>query len=766
MITPSRIYQWCNAALLAVFFLSAFGHNVNTPGTMAACCLLFGFLAGIQCAGKKGYAALFLFFAGTGLFLLFSAQADTFLVFFRSFFLWLFQKKESLEGQTFYFELFDSLLLTAAAFLGQGLLEHFGKAKPAAALSLIVFLGFCLRNNSELSKAGTVCAFCYLLLVAVECTQIRWHREQKHSVSHHMVWLLPFPAVCLILLLSLPFPDKPYDWHWVRQAYENIRESVITLTWSLPFRKQEGYAPSYSGFSRDANLPGSVAKKTEELMMLETKNRMYTNLYLVGDTYDHFTGRQWEQTDTPPAFGRLLDPLLMANTCKTLQDAYPTDYMLRTTLSVRYLKFRTSYLFAPSKTLLITQNNRAMDMSREERWHFSDLQSYGTQYEADFYQLNTGQERFWTFLESADAPSDAEWEKILLEYKRIHSQDLAREDVSGYEAALQNIYGQPPALSASVYNWLETVTQGCETDVQRLLALEEALSEYAYRLSPGDLPKSVSDASSFLEYFLLESREGYCAHFASAFVLLARSMGLPARYVQGYLVPTKGKTQTIVTSDMAHAWPEVWLSGIGWITFEPTPGYAATGHASWQMRQPSAPSPSESSVPSARQAAPEISPAQDPAQPDDEGPSRAEAAESAAVWRILRRLPLFLPPALLLTTAVRYLERYLLRRRYRRLSCREQLRALAQYGMRCLLALQCRRLESETLQEFSCRAQKQLADDAPFALFSRYEKLLYGTGEFDRTDVAAARDAVNALLETLRTKNRFRYMRLWLAKPF
>ncbi|MDQ7990561.1 MAG: DUF3488 and transglutaminase-like domain-containing protein [Candidatus Dactylopiibacterium sp.] len=72
--------------------------------------------------------------------------------------------------------------------------------------------------------------------------------------------------------------------------------------------------------------------------------------------------------------------------------------------------------------------------------------------------------------------------------------------------------------------------------------------------------------------FLFDTRQGFCEHFASAFVVLARATGLPARVVTGYqggeLNPLDG-TLVVRQSD-AHAWAEVWLAGRGWVRVDPT----------------------------------------------------------------------------------------------------------------------------------------------------------------------------------------------------
>ena len=69
----------------------------------------------------------------------------------------------------------------------------------------------------------------------------------------------------------------------------------------------------------------------------------------------------------------------------------------------------------------------------------------------------------------------------------------------------------------------------------------------------------------------LRSKVGYCVQFATAMVMMARSAGIPARMAIGFLPGTADRgTYTVRASD-AHAWPELYFEGIGWLRFEPTP---------------------------------------------------------------------------------------------------------------------------------------------------------------------------------------------------
>ena len=106
----------------------------------------------------------------------------------------------------------------------------------------------------------------------------------------------------------------------------------------------------------------------------------------------------------------------------------------------------------------------------------------------------------------------------------------------------------------------------------RAQAIEDFLKEeYEYSLDVPELP-SGEDA---VDYFLFEHRRGYCEHFATAYAVLCRMAGIPSRVVTGYSTgeynPFSGLYE--VSLDDAHAWVEIYLEGIGWVTREPTPSF-------------------------------------------------------------------------------------------------------------------------------------------------------------------------------------------------
>ena len=111
-----------------------------------------------------------------------------------------------------------------------------------------------------------------------------------------------------------------------------------------------------------------------------------------------------------------------------------------------------------------------------------------------------------------------------------------------------------------------------------------ASAGFSYTLAPGDYGRHAVDE------FWLDRKEGFCEHFAAAFVVTMRAMGVPARVVTGYqgaeAVPTDG--YYIVRQNAAHAWAEYWQAGSGWQRADPTGAVAPDriGRSSRLVLQP------------------------------------------------------------------------------------------------------------------------------------------------------------------------------------
>lgn len=137
----------------------------------------------------------------------------------------------------------------------------------------------------------------------------------------------------------------------------------------------------------------------------------------------------------------------------------------------------------------------------------------------------------------------------------------------------------------------QRITAEGRSDYHRALLLQDH-----FRLDGGfryDLDVHSRHGIDSLEEFLFDVRAGYCQQFASAYAAMARSVGLPTRVAVGFTWGDwdSGRGEQgayVVRGEHAHAWPEVYFAGTGWVRFEPTPGrgapgdFAVTGHVANQ----------------------------------------------------------------------------------------------------------------------------------------------------------------------------------------
>lgn len=131
----------------------------------------------------------------------------------------------------------------------------------------------------------------------------------------------------------------------------------------------------------------------------------------------------------------------------------------------------------------------------------------------------------------------------------------------------------PSGLPQEVRAQARQITRGKKTDYRKALALQEWFTEtggFTYSTEPG------GNGTDALRDFL-RTRRGYCEQYASAMAVMARMLGIPARAAVGFTQGTRVRDdEWEVRGKDAHAWPELWFEGVGWIRFEPTPT-GATG---------------------------------------------------------------------------------------------------------------------------------------------------------------------------------------------
>ncbi len=125
-----------------------------------------------------------------------------------------------------------------------------------------------------------------------------------------------------------------------------------------------------------------------------------------------------------------------------------------------------------------------------------------------------------------------------------------------------------PEISDELSQLANEITSGFSTPYNKAKALEGYFEEMNFEYNVDVYPDDVDD-------FVFNKKKGACGQFATAMTLMARSVGLTARYVEGFVVEEKNEDGLYVVREYhSHAYVEVYINGFGWVVFEPTvPGF-------------------------------------------------------------------------------------------------------------------------------------------------------------------------------------------------
>lgn len=205
----------------------------------------------------------------------------------------------------------------------------------------------------------------------------------------------------------------------------------------------------------------------------------------------------------------------------------------------------------------------------------------------------------------------------------------------------------PDGLPDSVREKALEVTEGAANAHEQAVALQEWFTrEGGFRYNTNVESGTGTDAIANF----LEAREGFCIHFAFSMAAMARSLGIPAQVSVGFTPGTaRADGSYTVGLHNAHAWPELYFEGVGWVRYEPTPGQGSTpAYTRPEPAQPETEDP-EAETPEAETPEPERDPAEtsptDPGRCDpimepeacaaQQGQEQTEDEESMALWPLI-----------------------------------------------------------------------------------------------------------------------------------
>ena len=535
-----------------------------------------------------------------------------------------------------------------------------------------------------------------ILAGSVEEVQAHWKKSGDTEPKKHLVAISPVLLLLCFLVFAIPTSAKPFDWSFTVRIWERTADVFIRLQNRLS--GQDDYERQI-GFSENGEFVANLSESDpRDVMEVQLGKNSGSVLYLRGKTFDRFNGRGWKTTlegDQPFRNEEYNEIIRNINTkAGNLRD----KYMRRVDLKIRYLDFRTQYVFAPLNTNVSYIHIKGSDVQGKGDDILASSQlGYDTMYDISYYRLNRDDKEFQTFL-------------------RNQSSTMEKEPLNLRASWVYNTYLPETKISSRARTYIQQELEGLESNYDKLLKIESLLSEMEYSLSPGKLPENIKDEAGFLDHLLFQKKKGYCSYYASAFVILARSLGIPARYVQGYCVRGESGECVTVSSNDAHAWPEAYIEGFGWLAFEPTPGKKVISSWEDQDRQRSGAvyDPTEhyrKHVQGKKHGA-----------HDNSG--KQEKVSSPAISWVFGAF-LFTGLLLLLICLCLVVTNLVTKWRYRHMSLPERYQSLCRMNLRLLKVLGYELTEGETLQEFRLRCVGCLEEDEVIFL-SGMQACLYG----------------------------------------
>lgn len=376
-------------------------------------------------------------------------------------------------------------------------------------------------------------AYIYLILyMAVSFINMSINYYQKAGngkapILNLLIISIVFSSVSTAIAYALLKNFQPIEWKSMNDKF--YATFPFTKTWRNGIGADgsaKTLSTNFGSFSQD--LGGSMDVSDEIVMRVKADE----STYLRGEVFDTYENNRWANFEIQHGIGdgRYFSPTFSKD----------VKYVIKK-LEIYPVAMDTNIIFSPWQPYHVSINNI---------------------YDKSSLTLTS-------MAKSAKKPYVVEYYKPEISVKDLENdKTVVNNDMMRY---LQ----YPDNLPVRVKELALNITKDKKTDYDKVKSVEQYLrNTYKYNL---DVPQTPS-GRDFVDYFLFDLKQGYCTYFATSMVIMLRTIGIPARYVVGFKMPSPpifGDSYDIKAS-YAHAWVEVYFQKSGWITFEPTAIYSET----------------------------------------------------------------------------------------------------------------------------------------------------------------------------------------------
>ena len=385
----------------------------------------------------------------------------------------------------------------------------------------------------------------------------RLGREKTVSVSlMQLCALVLASAAAVFSVLVIPKKDGRWQWDGLVRFVQDVGDLYLEGNGSLS--SGSNFSIDRSGFMPlGERLGGDIDPNNDIVLRVRTD----TPALLAGAVYNTYDGERWYDTGTLGSYryrsifwrGKRNDVFGVKYPLGGRKTARIYEKMTVQTSVTISTGLRTASYFTAGSLRAIQSD----DPDKSEPY-------FNLQGELFTEEVRPGGRYTLQAAVYDQESADFDYYMGLLEGELNGVRDPMREEIAAVYLTL------PETLPDAVIDTAMEITAGINSPYLKAKALEEWLHESCtYTLTPGEPVEGADFVAQFLD-----KKEGYCVYYATAMAVMARAAGLPSRYVTGYGLKESPDSFSaypyVATNATAHAWCEVYLSGIGWVPFDPT----------------------------------------------------------------------------------------------------------------------------------------------------------------------------------------------------
>lgn len=414
---------------------------------------------------------------------------------------------------------------------------------------MILVIEYTMEMYRYTQVSGGIYSFFYLLFCLLLLGRLYYLRSRRDwekrggtvemEVGYDLGRGVAVAAVVVALLAwNTPqiinlFDSKNPARERVSQGWQAFKDRISKATNSL----RSSNPAAVEGYGSNMFL-GTGGSLTNDVVFSVKPNtgRLPVRMYWAARTYDEYQNGQWLST-----IGgiRPIGP-------QTTQMVYPS-WQMRQEVQLTFLT-SNAYL----KTLFYT--NSPLNINRQAEAVISTASDGSMDLNAIMIDppLKSGDP--YMVLANIPLPS-------------VNAMRAAGEDYPDW--VKQRYLQMPVNFSPRIIDQARLIAGGEQTPYDKALAITQYLRRtITYTETVPDPPANRDP----LEWFLFDQRAGFCNYYASAEVMMLRSLGVPARLVAGYAEGSwdSNSGAYVVLAKDSHAWPEVYFPKLGWVAFEPT----------------------------------------------------------------------------------------------------------------------------------------------------------------------------------------------------